>query len=281
MMGCDKGESDTSLLSPTPYRRSIMDIEILGSKVGTEHNSWPRHLPSVRFAMNSARCQSTGVTPAYLTLARELRSPLEVSHDPRAILDKENFVPQITPYLKSFLSSLAAIREKVEIQQDKRKDYADQARRVGEQIEVGDKVLLATHLLSSAPKAFSSKFVPRRDGPYVVTKKVSPTTYLIAPVDEPNKSLGKFHSKELTLFRGRVDDDHLPTPVVPKRNRGRPQRHVVDSDGPIEVADGAPEPQDVPVHERGRSHELEGEYIANQRLPLRASRGNVPARYRT
>ncbi|KAI5636259.1 gag-polyprotein putative aspartyl protease domain-containing protein [Phthorimaea operculella] len=115
-----------------------------------------------------------------------------------------------------------------------------------------------------------------RDGPYVVTKKVSPTTYLIAPVDEPSKSLGKFHSKELTLFRGRVDDDHLPAPVVPKRNRGRPQRHVVDSDGPIEVADGAPEPQDVPVHERGRSHELEGEYIANQRLPLRASRAGVP-----
>ncbi|KAH9645930.1 hypothetical protein HF086_011392 [Spodoptera exigua] len=60
------------------------------------------------------------------------------------------------------------------------------------------------------------------------------------------------------------NDDSLPKPVIPKRKRGRPANAR------------------LPVQERGRSPELEGEYIATQvtTRPIRASRGRIPPRYR-
>lgn len=79
----------------------------------------------------------------------------------------------------------------MESQQDRRKNCAGQARRVGGTIEVGDQVLLNTRLLSNKAKGLGSNFVPRTDGPFVVTKRVSPTTNLIASLEDPNRNMGK------------------------------------------------------------------------------------------
>ncbi|XP_061727671.1 uncharacterized protein LOC133532834 [Cydia pomonella] len=259
-----------------PAERKNRDMKpMLAQLVEEDHTSWPRKLPVIRFALNSARCRTTGKSPAYLTFGREMRSPTEVIHDLRAILGKDNFVPQITPYLQSFLNSLSGIRERVEIQQDKAKEYADASRRPSQEFEVGDLVLLKSHLLSNTSKDVSAKFLPRRDGPYVITEKVSPTTYTIASTDQPDISLGRYHTQDLTRYRG--NDGDTPRPVVPKRNRGRPP----NTDRNDRVL----------VQERGRSPGLEGEHIANRvddtngqtstafKLPARASRGHLPARY--
>ncbi|XP_061721161.1 uncharacterized protein LOC133527960 [Cydia pomonella] len=259
-----------------PAERKNRDMKpMLAQLVEEDHTSWPRKLPVIRFALNSARCRTTGKSPAYLTFGREMRSPTEVIHDLRAILGKDNFVPQITPYLQSFLNSLSGIRERVEIQQDKAKEYADASRRPSEEFEVGDLVLLKSHLVSNTSKDVTAKFLPRRDGPYVITEKVSPTTYTIASIDQPDISLGRYHTQDLTRYRG--NDGDTPRPVVPKRNRGRPP----NTDRNDRVL----------VQERGRSPGLEGEHIANRvddtngqtstafKLPARASRGQLPARY--
>lgn len=232
--------------------------------------------------------------------ARQLRSPLDVGYDPKVILLKENYVPQITPYLNNFLSSLSAVREKVEQEQDRRKEYADSSRRVGEEFSVGDHVLLNSHVLSNAAKATTSKFVPKRDGPYVITEKVSPTTYRIAPIQDPGCCLGKFHVKEITRFHSR--NDTTPCPIIPKRNRGRPRNfenvtlahntenvnlahnaenvacnlenvnlarnfentNVENNFVNVDVC-GKDDVLPVPVHERGRFHALEGECVAKAR----------------
>lgn len=209
--------------SANPAERKNRDLKVqLAQLVDVKHNTWPLHLPSVRFSMNSACCQATGVTPAYLNLARELRSPLQVHHDIRAVLQKDNFVPQATPYLKSFLDSLITIRDRVEAQQDRRKDFADLSRQPGDVFDVGDKVLVTFHVLSNTAKGVSAKFVPKRDGPYLVTKKVSPTTYLVSGLNSPEEVLGKYHVSQLVRFKD--TDDVAPSPVVPIRKRGRPRR---------------------------------------------------------
>lgn len=237
--------------SANPAERKNRDLKFhLSRLVESEHSSWPQHLPAIRFAMNSAVCGTTGVTPAYLTFARELRSPVEMHHDIRSVLSKDNFVPQITPYLKRFVNSFIAVRERVEAQQDRRKECADKSTRPGEVFEVGDQVLLKSHVLSNAAKNITSKFVPKRDGPYVVVKRVSPTAYLIGNLDSSEEVLGKFHISELTRFHSR--DITPPRPVVQKRQRGRPRKHVC----PVCSVSF------VRVHERGRSHDLEGECIA-------------------
>lgn len=146
-----------------PAERKNRDLKVqLARLVEGDHKTWPKNLPVIRFALNSAVCRTTGTTPAYLTFGREMRSPSEATHDQRAILDKDNFVPQITPYLRRFLNSLSAVRERVEKQQDKGKEYADQSRRQVD-LQVGDKVLLKSHLLSNTSKALTAKFLPRRD----------------------------------------------------------------------------------------------------------------------
>lgn len=94
-------------------------------------------------------------------------------------LDKENFIPQIIPYLNSFLYSLDEVREKVGSQQDKRKKYADQVRCVGNSIEVGDQVLLITHFQSNKSKGLSQKLFRRAMVSTLFQKKVSPITYMI------------------------------------------------------------------------------------------------------
>lgn len=211
--------------SANPAERKNRDLKFqLSRLVDSDHASWPQHLPSIRFAMNSAVCQTTGVSPAYLNFARELRSPLDLQHDIRSILNKDNFVPQITPYLKKFVDSLISVKERVESQQDRRKECADKSKRPAEVFEVGDQVLLKSHVLSSASKNVTSKFVPKRDGPYVIAKRASPTAYFIANVGNPEEILGKFHVSELTRFHSR--DSSPPRPIVPKRRRGRPRKHV-------------------------------------------------------
>ncbi|XP_063388255.1 uncharacterized protein LOC134674130 [Cydia fagiglandana] len=107
-----------------PAERKNRDMKaMLAQLVEEDHTSWPRKLPVIRFALNSARCRTTG------------------------------------------------IRERVEVQQDKAKQYADTSRRPSDEFEVGDLVLLKSHLLSNTSKDVTAKFLPRRDGPYVITEK--------------------------------------------------------------------------------------------------------------
>lgn len=148
-----------------PAERKNRDMKMMIAQLVEEnHTSWPKKVPVIRFALNS-----------HLTYGREMRSSTEVVimtfvH----VLDKDNFVPQITPYFRNFLKSLSVIRERVEIQQDKAKQYADASRRPSEEFEVGNLVLLKSRLLSNASKDLTAKFFPRRDGPYIITEKVSP-----------------------------------------------------------------------------------------------------------
>nr|XP_049693483.1 uncharacterized protein LOC126054010 [Helicoverpa armigera] len=249
-----------------PAERKNRDLKVqLAQLVENDHGSWSAKLPVIRFALNSAVCRTTGATPAFLMFAREMRSPTEARHDLRAILDKENFLPQITPYLRSFISNLAAVRERVEGQQDQSKRFADQARRPSPKYKVGDKVLVRTHALSQGSKGLTAKFFPKRDGPYVITKRVSPTTFIISPTENPADSLGKYHTQDITPFVDTGTGNAVPpNPVRPKRRRGRPKRSGNEL-----------------VQERGRSPELEGEYVANRITPRISGRRQtrVPARF--
>ncbi|CAG4947035.1 unnamed protein product [Colias eurytheme] len=155
-----------------PVERKNRDLKAqLAILVEGRHQTWPEVLPFVRFAFNSSVTKSTDHTPAYLTFGRELRSPITAQADLRAVVESENFVPQITPYLLKLADSVSAAKETLERQQDVRKTYADKGRTSTHEYLEGDLVLMRTHTLSNAAKGVTSKFNPKRDGPYVVSKK--------------------------------------------------------------------------------------------------------------
>lgn len=188
--------------------------------VGDDHTTWSERLSAIRFAMNTSRGETTGFTAAYLTFARELRTPDDVNNDLRLIVQSENFIPAITPYLHNIANTLREARDTHEKQQDRQKVYADSRRRDVAEYKPGDFVLVTTHKLSSAAARRTAKFEPRRDGPYTVIKKISPTTYQVANPDNLMLPIGSYHISALARFEGPTDS----SPVVPIRKRGRPKK---------------------------------------------------------
>lgn len=98
-----------------PAERKNLDMkQMLAMLLGPEHRNWPEALPIVKSAMNTAPNHGTGESAAFLTFARKLRSSVDVAFHIRAIVEKENFVPQIIPYLKRFGATLTKVKERVE-----------------------------------------------------------------------------------------------------------------------------------------------------------------------
>ena len=207
-----------------PVERKNRDLKPrLAILVENDHTLWEEKLPTIRFAMNTAKCDTTGETAAFLQFGRELRTTDDVQHDIRAVIHNDNFVPEITPYLKRFADMTKEIKEKVEAKQDHRKKYADRKRQKGHCFAPGDKVWVELHPVSKASAQKTSKFMPKRDGPYVILTQKSPTTFVIASIENPTEPLATCHTSALKLC---TSDS---TPVAPIRKRGRPPKAAAGS----------------------------------------------------
>ncbi|GFU17752.1 transposon Tf2-8 polyprotein [Trichonephila clavipes] len=185
-----------------PVERKNRDLKPrLTMMVGNNHTLWIEKLPAIRFALNTAKCESTDHTAAYLTFARELRTLDQVNTDLRSVIHNDNFVPEFTPYLKRFEGYMSQIKENIEMSQDRQKThtYADKSRRPCPNYKVND--------------------LERR--PYIVLYQRSPTTFVVASCAKPDKSLGVYHTSALTPF---LNGTETQSPVVPLKKRGRPRK---------------------------------------------------------
>ncbi|GFX68480.1 transposon Ty3-I Gag-Pol polyprotein [Trichonephila clavipes] len=79
--------------------------------------------------MNTTVCDTTGHTPAYLLFGRELRTIDDVVQDFKSVFHNDNFVAEITPYLKRFATITKYIRERIETKQDQRNKQYDKNHR--------------------------------------------------------------------------------------------------------------------------------------------------------
>ncbi|GFX41201.1 hypothetical protein TNCV_2218991 [Trichonephila clavipes] len=203
-----------------PVERKNRDLKLwLAILVQDKHDCWSEKLSFIRFALNTAKCETTGQTAVVLNFGRELRTPSEVVNDIRVITQNDNFVPEITPYLKKFAKFSTQIREVVEEQQDSRKFYADKKRNAAPAYQPGEHVFVASHPLSNAAQGRSAKLMPRRDGPYVILTQRSPSSYEVASLDNPGDPLGVYHTSALTP----CNNDKVK-PLIPLRKRGRPPK---------------------------------------------------------
>lgn len=152
-----------------------------------------------------------------------MRTLDDVQHDVRTIVESENFLPEISTYLRTIVNVLKDAKETEMKVQDRNKTYVDQRRRPQPDFDIGTEVLVSTHVLSNMSKGVTSKFVPKRDGPYVITRKIGSSTYKVSSPDNLNIPLGTYHASALTLYRGTNSADP-PAPVHPIRKRGRPKK---------------------------------------------------------
>ncbi|GFX68489.1 retrovirus-related Pol polyprotein from transposon 412 [Trichonephila clavipes] len=201
------------------HREKKTDIKPrLAILVGEDHSNWHSKLPVIGFAMNTTVCDTTGHTPAYLLFGRELRTIDDVVQDFKSVFHNDNFVAEITPYLKRFATITAYIRERIETKQDQRnKQYDKNYRPV--YYSPGDKVWVTLHPISNAKNKKTSKFMPKRDGAYLILTQKSPTSYVIASLTNPSEQIATYHTSALTPFK-----DMDTSPVAPLRKRGRPRK---------------------------------------------------------
>ncbi|GFX38361.1 retrovirus-related Pol polyprotein from transposon 412 [Trichonephila clavipes] len=146
-----------------PVERKNRDLKPrLAILVQDKHDCWSEKLPFIRFALNTAKCETTGQTAAFLNFGRE------------------------------------RIRKVVEEQQDSRKFYADKKRKAAPTYQPGEHVFVASHPLSNAAQGRGAKLMPCRDGPNVILTQRSPSSYKIASLDNPGETLGVYHTSALT-----------------------------------------------------------------------------------
>ncbi|GFX66255.1 gag-Pol polyprotein [Trichonephila clavipes] len=138
--------------------------------------------------------------------------------DFKSVVHNDNFVAEITPYLKRFATITEDIRERIETKQDQRKKQYDKNRRPV-YYSPGDKVWVTLHPISSAKNKKTSKFMPKRDGPYLILTQKSPTSYVIASLVNPSEPIATYHTSALTPVK-----DINTSPVAPLRKRGRPRK---------------------------------------------------------
>ncbi|GBM80022.1 Protein NYNRIN [Araneus ventricosus] len=186
----------------------------LGILVGNEHDSWEENLPCIRFAINTHKYETTSCSPAFLQFDRELRTIDDIVNDLASVIENDNFVPEITQYLKRFSELSSEIRDRIEKKQHQRKQQFDRRRRPL-YFSPGDKVWLTTHPVSKAHSKITAKFVPKRDGAYLILTQKSPSTYVMSRVYSPDEPLGTYHVSALHHVESRDTQ-----PVSPIKKRG-------------------------------------------------------------
>lgn len=146
---------------------------MIASFVGANHEMWDRWLPEFRFAINTAKHDTTGYTPAELALGRNLKGPLdrliavapEPSSSPYEVIDHQQKITRL-------------VREQInKVQQRQARNY--NAKRADCQFSVNDPVWIRSHPVSDASSKFSAKLAPKWIGPAVIVKRLGPVNYRV------------------------------------------------------------------------------------------------------
>ncbi|GBN02114.1 hypothetical protein AVEN_191266-1 [Araneus ventricosus] len=125
-----------------------------------------------------------------------------IMNDLKSVTENDKLVSEIKPYLKRFSELSNEIRDIIVKKQDQRKQQFDRRRRPL-YFSPRDKVWATTHPVSEGHSNITNKFVPKRDGPYLILTQKSPTTYAVSRLDFPDETLGTYHVSVLHPVQSR------------------------------------------------------------------------------
>jgi len=178
-----------------------------------DQSSWDELLPEIALAINASVSDSMGYSPAFLTQGREPRLPTMlydevtpgsavISKDPAG---KALQLRRIFGIVRSNLQR--ASQEQARHYNLRRREWRP---------KLGDKVWLRQHPLSKAAEGFAAKLAPKYDGPYTVTRFISPYLVLLQrPGKRRSRSanisqLKPFYSEDFGNAAAEEDDGIAP-----------------------------------------------------------------------
>ncbi|UYV63289.1 hypothetical protein LAZ67_2003665 [Cordylochernes scorpioides] len=154
--------------------------DILSMYVDVEQKNWDSILPSVTFAYNTAKQETTGFTPFYLVHGREAETMLDtlLPYQP----DYENVEYLIQLIIDAEDARQLARLHLVSTQDIDKRRYDSIHRPVYN--NVGHLVLIFTPVRKVG---LSEKLLKKYFGPYKITKKISDVNYEVITVDESSR----------------------------------------------------------------------------------------------
>lgn len=152
-----------------------------------QHDTWDTHLSSLRFALNSAVHETTGISPAELTFGVNMTTPLQNN---MLHTRGEHTDTSYSEYLRNLNDKLDVI--KLQIGQTVQKSKVRQARNYNKRRRLvtykpGDLVLKREHHLSNAENKFSGKLADRWGGPYSVHAVHNGVTLVVGEANSTKK----------------------------------------------------------------------------------------------
>ncbi|XP_029673762.1 uncharacterized protein K02A2.6-like [Formica exsecta] len=151
-----------------PVERANRTVKtMIAQYVGKQHRNWDERIVALQFAINTARHEATGYTPAYIIHGRELARPHPEDRRPPA--------PAPSPDVnrKRLEEAFEVVRIHL-ARAFQRQERHYNLRRRDWRPQIGEQVWKRDRPLSSKSGAFNAKLAPRYIGPLEVRKIVSP-----------------------------------------------------------------------------------------------------------
>ncbi|XP_029176070.1 uncharacterized protein K02A2.6-like [Nylanderia fulva] len=150
-----------------PVERANRTIKtMLAQYAGEHHQDWDGHLDALQFAINTARHEATGYTPAYITHGRELARPYVADRFEPNEQEPGQRSRQLQEAFELVRVHLARAFQKQERHYNlRRREWRPQP---------GDQVWKRDRHLSRKSEAFNAKLAPKFSGPMEVRRLISP-----------------------------------------------------------------------------------------------------------
>jgi len=170
-------------------------LNYLAKFISENQKDWDRWIPMCLLAYRSSKHETTGVTPAELYLARDLRLPMDLLRgNPPSERELVTTIDCVSRVRKKLEDLHEVVRKRMDIKSSQTKIWYDQkARKI--QFDVGQKVWFYNprRKKGRAPKLQSSW-----EGPYFIVRKLNDVVYCIC---RSNRSKNKIvHADRLARF---------------------------------------------------------------------------------